>query len=85
MGVIKALLTMAFGFAIVACGIAAGTAAKMADPNAWLNEVLAMGHVVLLGIIGCNSVGDGWQSLKAAWSGPTKGANKERRTQARRS
>jgi hypothetical protein len=84
-GVIKAVLTMAGGFAIFAIGIAAGTAAKMADPTAWLNEVLAMGHVILLGIIGCNIVSEGWQSLKAAWAGPGKGANKKRNTSVRRS
>jgi hypothetical protein len=80
MGVIKALLTMAFGFAIFACGVAAATAAKMADPNAWLNEVLAMGHVIVLGIIGSNIVSEGWQSLKSAWAGPGKGASEKRRT-----
>jgi hypothetical protein len=83
-GVIKALLTMAGGFAIITFGIAAGTAAKMADPDAWLNEALAMGHVVLLGIIGSGIVGDGWQSLKTAWAGPEQGQIKKRRTSARR-
>ena len=86
-GVIKSLLAMASGFAIIAFGIAAATAAKMADPNAWLNDVLAMGHVVLLGVIGSNSISEGWESLKSAWAGPgpVKSTNEKRRTSARRS
>jgi hypothetical protein len=85
MGVIKALITMAFGFSIVAFGIAAGTAAKMADPNAWQNEVLAMGHVILLGLIGSGLISEGWQSLKSAQAGPAKGTKEKRRTSAGRS
>ena len=83
-GAIKSLLTMAGGFAMIAFGIAAAVAAKMADPNAWLNEVLAIGHVAFFGIIGSDLIGESWQSLKTAWAGPEQRPNKKRRTSARR-
>lgn len=83
-GVIKSLLTMAGGFAMIAFGIAAAMAAKMADPSPWLNEVVAIGHVAIFGAIGSDLISDGWQSLKAAWAGPEQRPNKKRRTSARR-
>lgn len=83
-GVIKSLLTMAGGFAMIAFGIVAATATKLADPDAWQNEVLAIGHVALLGVIGSGILGDGWQSLKTAWADAEQGSNKKRLTTARR-
>ncbi len=81
-GVIKALLTMVSGFAFIAFTIAAATAAKMADPNAWLNEVLAIGHVAFFGVIGSDFISEGWQSLKSARAGPEQRPNKKRHTSA---
>lgn len=83
--VIKPVLDMAGGFAIIAFGIVAATAAKLADPNAWQNDLLAMGQVVVLGVIGSGIISDGWQSLKCARAGPEQRSNKKRRTSARRS
>ncbi len=83
-GVIKSLLTMVSGFALIAIGFATALAAKLADPNAWMNEVVAIGHAVFFGVIGSDLIGEGWQSFKNAWAGPEQSVNKKRRTSARR-
>lgn len=84
-GDIKALLMTAGGFAMIAFGLAAAMAAKMADTNAWLNEVLAIGHLTFFVVIGSDIVRAGWRSLKSARSGTTQSANDNQRSTARRS
>jgi hypothetical protein len=60
----RAAITMLFGAVIAGFGIAIATYLKLASPDDWLVDIVAMSQVVILGVLGLGIIEDSASDFK---------------------